>query len=205
MGFGALPGRRLEVSALRLFVALLLEPVLFDAASEQQAHLARLDTTRAVRWVEPSALHLTLKFLGEIDADRLEAIRRAVATAAVYRAPRLGLAGFGAFPTPARPRVLWLGLAGDLERLRAMQRHVEAALEPIGWVAESRPFAAHVTVGRCRDRTPLAPALLRELQKGKGAAHTLPEAQTRLALMQSHLGRSGARYEEVAVWRLDPE
>ena len=85
-----------------------------------------------------------------------------------------------------------------------MHRRLEAALEPLGWAAESRPFAAHVTVGRCRDGARLAPALLRELQKGSAAVQTQPEAQTRLALMQSRLGQSGARYEEVAVWRLDP-
>jgi 2'-5' RNA ligase len=187
---------------LRLFVALLLEPVLLKAASEQRAHLASLDTTRAVRWVEPGGLHLTLKFLGEVDAERLEAIRRAIATAAVHPAPRLGLAGCGAFPNAARPRVIWLGLAGDLERLGEIQQHVEAALEPLGWSPESRPFAAHVTVGRCRDAARLAPALLRPLQKGNAAARSQPEVQTRLALMQSHLERSGARYEEMAVWRL---
>ena len=108
----------------------------------------------AVRRVRPEALHLTLRFLGDIDDEQVPALIEAL-RAATRRAPAsLVLAGGGAFPSPVRPRVLWAGLRGDLEELHDLARAVEQAVVAAGLPPEPRPFHPHVTLGRVKGRVP---------------------------------------------------
>ncbi len=106
-----------------------------------------------VRWVAPSGIHLTLKFLGSTDpglADRIiAALGRQFDAPAV---PQLTLAGLGTFPTGRNPRVIWAGVSGDLMSLDALHQRAEEAAGGLGWPAEKRPFRPHLTLGRVRDR-----------------------------------------------------
>ena len=106
-----------------------------------------------VRWVDPSGIHLTLKFLGLTDtrlADRIiAALGRQFDAPAV---PQLALAGLGTFPTGRNPRVIWAGVSGDPATLDALHRRAEDAAIGLGWPAEKRPFRPHLTLGRIRDR-----------------------------------------------------
>lgn len=139
-------------------------------------------------------LHITLKFLGQIDETRVpavaEAIRAAAAPAAAFD---VAVRGLGAFPTASRPRVVWAGL-DEARALGALAAEVDDALATLGIPRESRPFAAHVTLGRVREprRNPaLAEALARRADFGR-----LPVA--RVSLMRSELHPRGARYTELA-------
>jgi 2'-5' RNA ligase len=145
--------------------------------------------------VAESNLHVTLKFLGQIDEARVDAIGDAL-IAAARRTPAfdVNVRGLGAFPTATRARILWAGLA-PAAPLVSLAAAVDAALAGLGIARESRPFAAHVTLGRVREsrRNPaLADALARPADCGRLAV-------TRISLMRSELHPRGARYTELAT------
>ena len=146
-----------------------------------------------VAWVAEANLHVTLKFLGQIEAGRVAPIAEALGAVA-SRTPSFELAvrGLGAFPTPVRARVVWVGLE-PIGPLAAVAAELDTALGTLGIPRESRPFAAHVTLGRVREsrrNLGLADALARPAECGR-----LPV--TRLSLMRSELHPRGARYTEL--------
>lgn len=103
------------------------------------------------RWVSLEGLHVTVKFLGEVEAGTFDAVRGTLAHPLGVGPPlRLAASGVGAFPTPQRARVLWAGLEGDVAGLARAALAVEARLEPLGIPREARPFRAHITLGRAR-------------------------------------------------------
>jgi 2'-5' RNA ligase len=106
-----------------------------------------------IRWVTSKNIHLTLKFLGDIDLSRMDAVATQMDTCAGSM-PTFFLRadGVGVFPNLRHARVLWVGLNGDLERLRSMQANLESCLEAIGFPRGSRHFRAHLTIGRTRRR-----------------------------------------------------
>jgi 2'-5' RNA ligase len=98
-------------------------------------------------------MHLTLRFLGEINPDIVPDIDRVLETAAgeVSRF-RLRLSGLGAFPNMSRPRVIWVGVGGDLELLGRLKKGIDRGLKPLGFPPEDRPFKPHITLGRVKTR-----------------------------------------------------
>ena len=176
---------------MRLFVAVNLPSSTRRAIWEAAAPLRA--KRYPVRWVEQDAIHLTLKFLGEVD-DTHEGEVRAGLAAAVQGAKlfALELNGFGAFPTPQRPRVIWAGCEAA-PPLELLQHRLEQEMDRIGFPVEGRPFHPHLTLGRAkRGANP------REFE---GIADQL-EAMTfraevtvrSLDLMQSTLAPGGAQY-----------
>jgi 2'-5' RNA ligase len=192
---------------MRLFIALHLEPATLGPVQALQEQLRGADAHRQVRWVEPGGMHLTLKFLGETPEDRLPELRMAITKALAGRqAPRLALAEVGGFPNLRRARVFWVGLREAGQALLPLQGAIEGAMEGLGWEREGRLFQPHLTLGRRkeapgRNPEPLAPALERALTTAAPGS-TEPRAQSYVALMCSHLGPGGARYESIATWEL---
>ena len=138
---------------LRCFVAVELPEALREAIAAYFAAEGR--RVAGVRWVSPANLHLTLKFLGDVSEERLPALRAAIAAAAAGGSPfTLTLRGAGVFPSPERPRVIWVGAGAGAARLTELALSVEAAVTPLGFAPEGRPFAPHLTVGRIAYRTP---------------------------------------------------
>jgi 2'-5' RNA ligase len=132
---------------LRAFVAARLPGALLTALEDLQGEL-RAEGLRA-RWVRPGGMHLTLAFLGEIPAGQVAAVAGAVRCAAAGCAPvGLSAGGIGVFPGLRRPRVLWVGLAGQTERLAELQRRLDGRLSALGFQTADRPFRGHVTLGR---------------------------------------------------------
>jgi RNA 2',3'-cyclic 3'-phosphodiesterase len=154
---------------------------------------------RDVAWIARDNLHLTLKFLGGVEAERLERIGIALAAAAAVSQPfDLEVRELAAFPTPARARVLWAGVGAGGEAAAALVARIDAALAPLGFPPEARAFAAHVTLGRVR--TPHAsPALAGVLHAGVLGRQRVTAA----SLMRSDLSPRGARYTELAHLPLD--
>jgi 2'-5' RNA ligase len=185
--------------SLRLFLAL-------DPPTDVRAHLAELQSElrrradrRAgdVKWVAPENLHLTLQFLGAVAEDQAPPVEAAAREAALAAAPlSLEVRGCGAFPGARRPRVLWAGLAGDVDPLRALVRALGDRLAPLGFPPEDRPFSAHVTLGRAREPRG-APGLAAALEALAGAAGPAWAARE-LVLIRSHLSPRGPRYEPIA-------
>ena len=105
-----------------------------------------------VRWVDPEGIHLTLKFLGNVDPALVEDMLLAMEQAASGSLPfHLHLNGLGVFPNERRPRVLWAAVGGDLDALGALQEKLEAAMSGLNFPRERRTFSPHLTVGRVRD------------------------------------------------------
>jgi 2'-5' RNA ligase len=151
-----------------------------------------------MRWTAVSSIHLTLKFLGAVSADRLESIQQALVIAAQgHQVFDLTLRGMGGFPSANRPRIVWAGISGQLEALIALRDAVEAQIAPLGFPTEARPFSPHVTLGRLKDHVPDSRARgfgdgLRAL-----AADDRPLADWRVSvvsLMHSDLRPNGAVY-----------
>jgi 2'-5' RNA ligase len=182
----------------RLFVALEPpEPVRRRIAGAASA-LRRAAGAAAsdVRWVSEENLHLTLQFLGAVPEERVAAVEKAVSDAASAARPlSLEVKGAGGFPNARRPRVVWLGLSGDVPALSALVTALGARLTPLGFAPEARPFSAHLTLGRARDprgAPGLGGALAAAAQDG-GVAWRAAE----LVLFESHLSPKGPRYEAV--------
>ena len=149
-----------------------------------------------VRWVRPEGIHLTLKFFGDISGGDVANIATVVEKAAEGERPfSLAVIGAGVFPDPHRPRVLWLGMNGDVERLLVFQKGVEQALLQIGFPREQRPFRPHLTLGRIKTSRGLI-GLARALEKGE--EYTAGRfVASGLSLIQSELTPRGAVYTKL--------
>jgi len=152
-----------------------------------------------IRWTPTHQLHVTLRFLGDVDAHRIPGLREAARAAVGARDPfRLSFAGLGAFPNLRRPKVIWLGVK-PVPALVEVRAAVEEAVVSAGLERDARPFRPHVTLGRVR-RTASAPAPF------SGRGFDLVFGQTvrvdRVALVESVLGRGGATHAPVAEFPL---
>jgi 2'-5' RNA ligase len=153
-----------------------------------------------VRWVRPEGIHLTLKFLGDVPADRLDAIAEAMRAACTPHPPfSLSIGGMGVFPDPRRPRVVWLGVEEPGGTLLRMQRDVDRTISPLGFPPEKRRFSPHLTLGRVKQGRTAA-----ELEAlGQYATHARVRigemAVHAVYLMRSDLRPDGAVYTELAT------
>jgi 2'-5' RNA ligase len=133
---------------MRLFFAVELPP-------DVQAALGRLnpnDASRDYRWSDPALMHVTLAFLGQQPEERLDILRDLGARAAAVSRPGvLKLGQAGSFGGRTAPRVLWMGLDGDLGALQALQSNLNAALKQAAFDVEERAFSPHVTLARRRE------------------------------------------------------
>jgi 2'-5' RNA ligase len=146
-----------------------------------------------IRWVRPEGIHLTLKFFGDVSGDDVANIATVVEKAVEgERSFSLAIGGAGIFPDPNRPRVLWLGMNGDVERLLVFQKGLDQALLQIGFPREERPFRPHLTLGRIKTSRGLI-GLAQALEKGEEYAAGRFIASG-LSLFQSELTLRGAIY-----------
>lgn len=184
---------------LRAFIALELPPDLKDSLGEVQQAMKR--SGAEARWVRPQSIHLTLKFLGNIPSEMVPSIREAIETSARGTSPfEVRVAGTGAFPNERRPRVLWIGLDEPTGALMALQKKLEAALVPLGFGAERRPFKAHLTLARIKS-PPRGGGIIKALESQKDVDLGKITVD-KIVLCQSTLKPSGAVYkslEEVAL------
>ena len=182
-------------NTVRTFVAVeISEPVRRAAAKLMKT----LSTTAAdVKWVEPQNLHLTVKFLGDVSMKETARICQAVQKAAAEVEPfELALGGVGAFPSPRRPRTIWIGGHCDAaaDGMALLHEKIEQRLAKLGFRKDSRRFQAHLTIGRVRRGGPGMADLARlvqenaDLQFGKT---TVKEA----VVFSSQLTREGPTYQ----------
>ena len=180
----------------RLFIAVVPPPDVIDAlaaarAAFEAAHVPRL------RWVRPDKIHLTLKFLGDTPLRLQARVEEAMEETAVATAPHLlQLCGFGIF-TERRPRVLWAGLGGAVEEVRACAGRLDQALLGHGLPldrreGDRRPLAAHLTLARLPERASAQDReALRAAVERVAGPPPLPYPVTALRLIRSYLEPGG--------------
>jgi 2'-5' RNA ligase len=188
------------MESVRTFIAIELDPDMLAQVSRLQSRLKDDVLPGFVRWVRPEGIHLTLKFLGDVPADKLDDIAEALRTTSAAHAPfSLHIAGMGCFPSPRRPRVVWIGVdepSGTLERL---YYGIERALAPLGFPPEQRRFSPHLTLGRVkRGRSAGELEALGEYVTRARVSIGRMEV-TAVYLMRSDLRPSGAVYTELAA------
>jgi 2'-5' RNA ligase len=181
---------------VRVFLAVELPAALRERLAAAAEPL--LAGVQGARQVVEENLHVTLRFLGEVEDTALQALLGPLAAAA-GRVPA-GTAqaeGWGAFPSPGKPRVVWCGITRGRERLEALEREVSAAIAPHGFPPEGRAYHPHITVARVRPgRGRGRRARDAELAGRLEAARSFGDfGVSRLTVFRSHLSPSGARYE----------
>ncbi len=178
----------------RIFIAVELDPDLRGHIVDLEDDLQRAGAR--LRWIPAENLHFTVRFLGEITPAQLAQVRLATREAAAAVAPfRLSLHDVGAFPSPTRPQVLWVGVQEGSQELAALSSHLDVALERHRFPPEDRPYVAHLTLARVRDRR-LWGDLVRAVDGFREVSVGAQDVRS-LAIMESHLNPRGARYTRV--------
>ncbi|GAJ09295.1 unnamed protein product, partial [marine sediment metagenome] len=109
------------------------------------------DPKQAVRWVKGANIHLTIRFLGATPGKAVEEIAVAMREKLEdFPSLHVRVEGTGVFPSPTRPRILWLGVAGDISRLQELDKSIHQVVGPMGFPREEREFIPHITLGRVR-------------------------------------------------------
>jgi 2'-5' RNA ligase len=178
----------------RLFFAIELGDALRTALDHAVAPLRAVEPELA--WVRPEKLHLTMKFVGEVDAEGANRLAAAADIAASGHRPfEITLGGVGAFPNFRRARVVWIGVAGD-PRLELLHHDLEVACHDAGFEVEGRPFRPHITLARIRTPMPIERA--RPFARAaRRLAYAASEEVRGLALLESTQGAGEGKYRRV--------
>ena len=185
---------------IRVFVAVELSEEARAALASVIDALKAADV-RAIRTVRPDGIHLTLQFLGDIDASLIPNMIDALSDAVRGHEPfSVGLSDMGVFPNRSRARVLWAGVNGDMADLKSLQQKVERSLGGLGFKADGRGFNPHLTLARLRDR-----ASDSDRQKAldtlfRATVSDCPSFEVRsISLMRSTLQLGGTFHESLAT------
>ncbi len=189
-----------KVAAVRCFIAVELDPAIREAVGRLQGKLSLPGV--AVRWVRPEQMHITLKFLGEVDDQVVPLICEAVAEVARQGEPfDLHVRGTGCFPPRGRDvRVVWAGLSDETGRMERLYTLLEATMTDLGFPPERRPFSPHLTLGRAKSPRQATP--LREHVAGFDSFDSGVQAVDSVILFESRLRKTGAEYTVVVRERL---
>jgi 2'-5' RNA ligase len=181
---------------IRSFIAIEVPSDLQEAMGRIQGKL--IDTRVQVRWVKVENIHLTIKFLGDVRDEDIPKVCDIMKDAAAGASPfELELAGLGTFPPNGIPRVVWVGMRGDLDALNVLVEELEENLsEELGIAAEHREFKPHLTIGRVKttkgaDRLVQAMKALEPAELGRFIADGI-------TLFMSELGSEGSTYTRMA-------
>ncbi len=185
---------------IRVFCAVELPAYIRRRVGDHIADLrSRMPEARA-GWDNSEKLHITLKFLGEIEQERAAFLLAAAARAARSVSPfSIIIEGAGAFPPRGLPRVLWLGVRDATDFLAQLQLSLENECEGVGFLREARPFHPHLTIARLR--SPEGARALAALHHESGFAPA-EVSVNHLLVMRSHLGPHGSHYTELSRHRL---
>jgi len=184
------------VNGWRVFCAVDLPDEVKALASGHAARLREACPDARASWERPEKLHLTLKFLGDVEPTRVAELSQAAGRAAAGLAPfGLAIEGAGTFPPRGAPRVLWLGVRDASGGLARLQSALEDECAALGFARERRPFSPHLTVARLRDPRGAGP--LAAAHAAAGFAEVAFDVAVML-VVRSHLEPRGSRYERVS-------
>jgi 2'-5' RNA ligase len=181
---------------IRAFLAIDLPASLRPVLSWAQDELKKSGAD--VKWVPVGNIHITLKFFGNITDVQVADISERVTSIAAGQEPfSLTVMNAGAFPSPKNPRVVWLGVGGDLDIMRDFHRRLETAFATLGFPPEDRPFSPHLTLGRVKSasgRATLTQCLVR-----LPSPDCAPFPVSKIVLFRSNLTPQGATYLPLKV------
>lgn len=185
---------------MRVFVAI---PVPDDIKQYARMMRNKLGIARPdIKWVEYQNYHLTVKFLGEVDIKDLPEIKRKLAlTAEAVPAFNLSAGSIGFFPYPSRPRVIWMGIKGEIEKALFLCDRADAYLADLGFTPEDN-HRLHLTLGRFRSEKNLS-EMMEILEKHPDWNKLRSFKVEQFNLMQSTLGSQGAQYSLLDTYRLN--
>ena len=139
----------LYLEKIRTFIAINIPASIRKQIAEFQSALKRHDVR--VSWTKPENIHITLKFLGDVEIMRIDEISNAVVTACQdVESFVLAIKGTGFFPNRRNPKVLWIGCEGDVETLFSLYNQIEQQLFLAGFKKEKRKYSSHLTIGRVK-------------------------------------------------------
>ena len=149
--------------SIRCFIAIEIpEPIQNELVRIQERLRCQIEKAS---WVKPGNIHLTLKFLGDINPENIESIGKAVEeVASRHYSFLLHIGGIGAFPNLARPRVIWAGVRVGVEHTSALAEAINLALSKHGFPLETKKFNPHLSIGRLREKINLKPYANQYLQ-----------------------------------------
>lgn len=186
--------------AYRLFIAVRPSERVKDDILKAQAELRTAVPEGAVTWTRREQLHVTLKFLGNVDAGRIDDLIRAAEHACDAFSPlALAAAGIGMFPNARRPRVIWTSVLERRDRLSALQQAVERAAGPFTREPAERRFTGHVTLGRCKAIDRRGAAALGALAQGMENRSFGEWIADSIEIVRSEPGSGGSRYTTLAA------
>jgi 2'-5' RNA ligase len=184
---------------MRIFVAVALEAALGEAVAKLPPRLN--SAAEAFRWVPPGNLHLTLKFLGEITEERVAQASDAAREVSGRSRPfSITLGGLGAFPSPKKPQIVWIGVVQGADRLIELARDLDVTLRRVKFPEDDRPFRPHLTIARATHAKPMPD--LSGLLGGMRGVVVGTQSVDRLVVMESTLNRNGSVYRSVDEMRL---
>ncbi|MGB0909963.1 MAG: RNA 2',3'-cyclic phosphodiesterase [Nitrospirales bacterium] len=181
--------------SIRVFLAIDLNSTVREALNLFQE---QTDAILPIKWVSSQSMHLTIKFLGDIQKDQVmilqETLRGVVKIASPFS---LTIKGLGGFPSLQKPRILWAGVFGEVDQLNRLVACVELALSPLGFTQEDRPYYPHLTLSRIKTHS-------REIGKIITTSDVFKKERVfgevpvnRLYLFQSQLTPKGAIYSKL--------
>ena len=188
------------IRKLRSFIAIDCPGSVKESLCQVQQELREVLEGWKLSWTRPEGIHLTLKFLGEVEEERLPLIAEALERAVAGTPPlQVRVRGVGVFPHLRSPRVVWVGMQTASEGLIHLQRRIEEVLVPLGFTTESRPFHPHLTLGRFKPQGKprggqgAGPVLERWIAQNEGRECGEFRA-AEVLLMKSDLRPQGAAY-----------
>lgn len=185
------------MNKIRSFIAIEIPEGIKKGLFEIQEKLKK--TGADVGWTRPDGIHLTLKFLGEVDEVRLIDVQKAVEKASKEFSPFvLEVSGIGIFPNTRSPRVLWIGIKDKGDDLKNLQEAIERETERVGFKRENRSFTPHLTLGRVRSQKN-RDALINSLEEFDKIELGLLDVGE-VSLIKSELNPKGAIYTQ--LWKV---
>ena len=188
---------------IRAFVALEMPDEVRRDLDEISFRLRKDLANVPLRWVPVENMHLTLKFLGDVLREQLQAITEILREKTGNLAPiQLSLDGLGAFPNLQRPRVLWIGIDFP-DTLKTFQRDLENQFAALGFSHENRSFAPHLTLARVRGHARTADlARIREILEAAPKPAPTHAIADKITLFRSELKPSGSVYNALSQFVL---
>jgi 2'-5' RNA ligase len=191
------------MTTIRSFIAVELSTKARMALTDLQNRLKTVVPPNSMRWTAPQNVHLTLHFLGDVGSDDIEKITAGLsAITSLYSPFSVTLSYLGCFPNTRRPRIVWVGLAGDTASLVALHHDLGSRLKAaIGFRPDSRPYSPHLTIGRVKKGIPARHLsqlgqVLKQEQPNVGQLATLKV--TEISLIKSELKPTGAIYTQLS-------
>lgn len=191
------------MAVIRAFIAVELPDALNTALEKASNQLQEELPGSPVRWVPVNNIHLTLKFLGDVSDNNIPVLQTILKTeAASHHIFEVSIGGFGVFPNPFRPRVLWVGVEAP-DELMSLQRRIEVETARLGYAPDQRKFNPHLTLGRVsRNASPGQVRKVSDFLKNHKIGFLGAARIETVTLYRSDLSPNGAVYSKISTAKL---